>query len=83
MESINKIFVSIAVNMIHVYRTCISPFLKPSCRHTPTCSEFTIEALQKHGVLIGSYLAFKRLLRCRPGGTQGYDPVPGKDGLKK
>ena len=46
------------------------------CRYTPTCSAYALEALQKHGLLKGSWLAFKRILRCAPWGGSGYDPVP-------
>lgn len=61
---------------IKFYRLCISPLLPPSCRFTPTCSQYAIEAISKHGPFKGMYLAVKRLLRCRPGGGSGYDPVP-------
>lgn len=58
------------------YQKCISPFTPPSCRFTPTCSEYAKEALRKHGALKGFLLATKRLLRCHPWGGSGYDPVP-------
>lgn len=61
---------------IKFYRLCISPLLPPSCRFTPTCSQYAIEALSKYGPVKGLYLSIKRLLRCRPGGGSGYDPVP-------
>lgn len=61
---------------VKFYRMCISPLFPPSCRYTPTCSEYAIIALQKYGVLKGSWLTFKRLLRCAPWGGSGYDPVP-------
>ena len=61
---------------IKFYRLCISPLLPPSCRFTPTCSQYAIEALSKYGPFKGLYLTVKRLLRCRPGGGSGYDPVP-------
>lgn len=54
----------------------MSPLLPPSCRFTPTCSQYAIEALSKYGPFKGLYLTVKRLLRCRPGGGSGYDPVP-------
>jgi len=53
-----------------------------SCRHLPTCSEYTIEALRTFGLFRGSYLSIKRILRCRPGGSHGYDPLPKKDPSK-
>lgn len=61
---------------IRFYQLCISPLTPPSCRFTPTCSSYAIEALRKHGPAKGLYLAVRRILRCRPGGGYGYDPVP-------
>ena len=58
------------------YRAAISPFLPPSCRFTPTCSQYALEALRKHGPIRGSWLTLRRLLRCHPWGGSGYDPVP-------
>jgi putative membrane protein insertion efficiency factor len=53
-----------------------SRILPPTCRYAPSCSQFAIEALEKHGAIKGGWLATKRLLRCHPWGGQGYDPVP-------
>ncbi len=61
---------------VHFYRYAVSPLLRPSCRHVPSCSEYALDALMIHGPVRGSYLTFNRILRCRPGGTHGYDPVP-------
>ena len=61
---------------IRFYRAFISPLTPPSCRFTPTCSQYAIEAITKHGPFKGTWLAVKRVLRCRPGGGSGYDPVP-------
>lgn len=61
---------------IRFYQLCISPLTPPSCRYTPTCSAYAIEALRKHGPLRGSWLALRRILRCHPWGGSGYDPVP-------
>lgn len=61
---------------VHFYRVCISPLLPPSCRYTPTCSEYAVEAVRRHGVLRGSSLTIRRLCRCHPWGGSGYDPVP-------
>lgn len=61
---------------IRFYRKFISPLTPPSCRFVPTCSQYAIEAITKHGPFKGTWLAFKRVLRCRPGGGSGYDPVP-------
>ena len=55
---------------------CISPMTPASCRYTPTCSEYAVQALKKHGPIKGLYLAVKRILRCHPWGGSGYDPVP-------
>ena len=61
---------------VYIYRGAISPLFPPSCRYTPTCSRYTIEALKKHGPIKGSYLSAKRILSCNPWGGFGYDPVP-------
>lgn len=61
---------------IRFYQVCISPMTPPSCRFTPTCSQYAIEAIRRHGPLRGSWLALRRILRCHPWGGSGYDPVP-------
>ena len=61
---------------INLYQLIISPYWPGSCRHVPTCSNYTRQAVQKYGVLKGGVLAWKRLARCLPLGTVGYDPVP-------
>lgn len=61
---------------IRFYQRFISPLTPPSCRFTPTCSQYAVEALQKHGPVKGLYLAARRILRCHPWGGHGYDPVP-------
>ena len=61
---------------IKFYKRFISPLTPPSCRFTPTCSTYAIEAIQKHGPFRGFWLALKRILRCNPWGGSGYDPVP-------
>jgi putative membrane protein insertion efficiency factor len=66
----------VAVFLIKVYQIFISPLFPPSCRYTPTCSQYAIEAIDKHGFVKGSYLAGRRLLRCHPFHAGGYDPVP-------
>lgn len=62
--------------LIRFYRAAISPSLPPSCRYTPTCSEYALEAVEKYGALKGGYLALRRILRCHPLHKGGYDPVP-------
>ena len=62
--------------LIRAYQWLISPLLPPSCRFTPSCSHYGIEALQKHGLIRGSYLTINRILRCHPWSKGGHDPVP-------
>ena len=57
-------------------KVCISPLKPPSCRFTPTCSQYALEAFRKHGPVKGMILAVRRILRCHPWGGSGYDPVP-------
>lgn len=61
---------------IRGYQRWISPSLPPACRYQPTCSLYGYEAVERHGILRGSWLTFKRLVRCNPFVTGGYDPVP-------
>lgn len=63
---------------IKCYQTCISPFIggHEACRFTPTCSEYTKQAIEKYGLFKGITMGIKRISRCRPGGGFGYDPVP-------
>ena len=63
------------------YRLAVSPHLPPSCRFTPTCSKYAIEALERKGLFVGTCLAIRRLLRCHPFHPGGYDPVERPDGL--
>ena len=62
--------------VLRAYQLLISPLRPPSCRYLPTCSDYAIEALARHGPLWGSVLALRRLARCHPWGGNGYDPVP-------
>ncbi|WP_292890355.1 membrane protein insertion efficiency factor YidD [Nonlabens sp.] len=62
--------------LIKFYQTVISPFTPASCRYSPTCSQYSKEALLKHGAFKGSWLALKRIFSCHPWGGKGYDPVP-------
>jgi putative membrane protein insertion efficiency factor len=61
---------------IRFYRRHISPALPPSCRFTPTCSAYALEAIERYGPLKGGWMAFRRILRCNPFHPGGYDPVP-------
>lgn len=63
---------------IRFYQRAISPLTPPACRFTPTCSQYMVEAIQKHGPFKGLYLGTRRILRCNPWGGSGYDPVPDK-----
>lgn len=61
---------------IRFYQIGISPLFPPTCRFTPTCSTYALQALRKYGPFKGTYLAVRRILRCHPWGESGYDPVP-------
>jgi len=63
---------------VYFYKYVISPMTPASCRHIPSCSEYALEALKVHGPLKGIYMATRRILKCHPWGTHGYDPVPPK-----
>ena len=62
--------------LIKIYQGSISPMLHASCRFTPTCSQYGMEAIVKYGAMKGGYLAFRRFISCHPWGKHGYDPVP-------
>jgi len=64
------------VALVRAYRYAVSPLLGPSCRFHPSCSEYAIEALERHGALCGAWLSMRRILRCHPWHPGGYDPVP-------
>ena len=78
LRSIQKVMKWIFVGLIKIYQAILSPFMGPSCRHVPTCSNYTIEAIEEWGVLKGTWLGIKRISKCHPWGTSGYDPVPKK-----
>lgn len=82
LMQIRSIPSKVAVVCIKFYRLALSPILPPSCRFTPTCSEYSITAIQRFGFLKGSYLSIRRIVRCHPGGDFGYDPVPESFSLK-
>lgn len=69
--------------LIRGYQLLISPVLPPSCRFTPTCSAYAMEAVARHGALAGSWLAVRRICRCHPWNEGGYDPVPERDAKNK
>ncbi len=76
MKLIKIILSSVSLLIIGIYKYLISPFTPASCRHYPTCSSYASEAVKKHGFIEGSLLSIKRLGKCHPWGTEGYDPVP-------
>jgi len=69
----------LAILLIRGYQLLLSPLIGPRCRFTPTCSEYGIEAIRRHGFLKGCWLTSKRLLKCHPLHPGGYDPVPKKN----
>lgn len=66
---------NILLGLIRLYKYALSPLLPASCRFVPTCSEYSAEAIEKYGALRGSYLSIRRILRCHPFHSGGYDPV--------
>lgn len=66
------------LGMIRFYQRFISPVTPAACRYSPTCSQYTLEAIKLHGAFSGSWLGLKRIARCHPWGGSGYDPVPDK-----
>jgi len=76
LDIILKLLAVPFILLIKIYQLLISPLFPSSCRYTPTCSHYTLEALKKYGLLKGSWLGIKRIARCHPWGGSGYDPVP-------
>jgi putative membrane protein insertion efficiency factor len=66
----------IMILLIRMYQVLLSPILPAACRYTPTCSQYGLEAIKKHGPFKGGYLTVRRILRCNPWGGHGHDPVP-------
>lgn len=66
----------LVVLLLRLYQQLLSPWLGPACRYQPTCSQFAVEAIERHGALRGTWLALGRLGRCHPLGSTGFDPVP-------
>ncbi len=73
---LRRVAVWLPVALVRVYQYCISPMMPRVCRFEPSCSVYAVEALRKHGLIRGGWLAAKRILRCNPWGGSGYDPVP-------
>lgn len=76
VDTAKGIISALLILPIRIYKVCISPYTPPSCRYVPTCSEYAIEAIRKHGPAKGTWLALRRIIRCHPWGGSGYDPVP-------
>ncbi len=76
MKKIQKLCSLPFIWLIKFYQYVISPAIGPKCRYTPTCSHYTLEAINKYGVFKGIWLALKRISRCHPWGGHGHDPVP-------
>ncbi len=75
-KQVKSFAIDVALLPVQVYRYVISPLTPASCRHAPTCSEYSIEAVRRYGLLKGGMMAAERISRCHPWGTAGYDPVP-------
>ncbi len=73
---INRIFTAVFLFLIKIYQYLLSPLLGQSCRFNPSCSQYGIEAIKKHGPFKGGWLTLKRIARCNPWGAHGHDPVP-------
>jgi len=76
LSAITKILAIPFIWLVRFYQAAISPYLPSSCRYSPTCSQYTVEALKKHGVFKGGWLSLKRIASCNPWGGHGHDPVP-------
>lgn len=75
---LNRWLSKILTAFVQFYRKFISPLTPASCRYQPTCSSYMLEAIDIHGPIKGFWLGIKRIGRCHPWGSSGYDPVPGK-----
>jgi putative membrane protein insertion efficiency factor len=75
---LNKVATFPLLILIRGYQLIISPLLGSNCRFMPTCSEYAMESLRSHGLIKGSYLTIKRIGKCHPWGSHGYDPIPTK-----
>ncbi len=76
MKLIRLFFTYLLIMLVRFYQYVISPLTMASCRYSPTCSAYAIQAVRKHGPLRGGWLALKRIARCNPWGGHGHDPVP-------
>lgn len=76
MKFIIQLPANILILLVRIYQYTLSPFIGRSCRYTPTCSHYSIEALKKYGAIKGGWMGLKRIASCNPWGGSGYDPVP-------
>jgi len=76
LEWIHHLLKNLLVLPIRIYQLVLSPLLGKNCRYTPTCSHYSIEAIQEWGIFRGSWMAIRRIVSCNPWGGFGYDPVP-------
>ncbi|MBO4543712.1 MAG: membrane protein insertion efficiency factor YidD [Bacteroidales bacterium] len=75
IKYLSLILKKIMLLLIRFYQLCISPLFPSTCRYTPTCSVYAIQAIEKYGPIKGGWKALKRILSCHPGGGSGYDPL--------
>jgi putative membrane protein insertion efficiency factor len=79
---LKKILIAPFLFIIRIYQYAISPLFPSTCRYQPTCSYYSVEALKRHGLFYGGWLAIKRIFSCHPYGGSGFDPVPEKQDKK-
>jgi putative membrane protein insertion efficiency factor len=72
---LQKYSMLVCIFMVRLYQIFLSPLFPPSCRFTPTCSQYAMDAIRHHGALHGTFLALRRILRCHPFNRGGYDPI--------
>ena len=76
IEKLKQLIRHIILLPVYLYRYSISPLMPARCRYTPTCSQYTVEAVMKQGIFKGGWMSIKRIVSCNPWGGHGYDPVP-------
>jgi uncharacterized protein len=78
MKFLNKILGGLIIVLVRIYQYGISPYFPDSCRYQPTCSQYMVESIKEWGVIKGTWLGLKRLVKCHPWGGHGWDPVKKK-----
>jgi putative membrane protein insertion efficiency factor len=76
LNTVRKVVAFTVLIPVYFYKYCISPWTPASCRFAPTCSEYALQAVKKHGPFKGGWMSLKRIFRCHPWGGSGFDPVP-------